>query len=207
MYARESLEWMARILAFLETSPENAAGDGGPKTFMDYSENMELAISTCLKKTENSNKNNKLLWEPFLGKNDPQWDNFQRSGARLSFIREFLEESTSTINSVLDAKGVVKIKGSKSAALKADLVRHVRLNPLTGKILLFGDPGGGKGLTAEQYHKLAIEEITSTSKPHLLEKTIKEIWKRLLDILMLPKAREILDDSDEKKPRQGCSAL
>ncbi|MBW2739357.1 MAG: sigma 54-interacting transcriptional regulator, partial [Deltaproteobacteria bacterium] len=35
--------------------------------------------------------------------------------------------------------------------------------------------------------------------PHLLEKTIKEIWKRLLNILMLPKAREILDDFDEKK--------
>lgn len=197
MYARESLEWMARVLAFLETSPENASGDGDPKTFMDYSENMELAISTCLKETENSKHDNESAWKPFLSKNDPQGDNFQRSGARLRFIREFLEESTATINSVLDAEGVVKIKGSKSAALKADLLRHVRLNPLTGKILLFGEPGGGKGLTAEQYHKLAIEEITS--KPHLLEKTIKEIWKKLLDILMLPRAREILDDFDEKK--------
>ncbi len=197
MYARESLEWMARVLAFLETSPEDASGDGDPKTFMDYSENMELAISTCLKETENSKHNNESAWKPFLSKNDPQGDNFKRSRARLQFIREFLEESTATINSVLDAKGVVKIKGSKSAALKAGLLRHVRLNPLTGKILLIGEPGGGKGLTAEQYHKLAIEEIKS--KHHLLEKTIKEIWKRLLDILMLPKAREILDDFDEKK--------
>jgi len=199
MYARESLEWMARVLAFLETSPENAAGDGDPKTFMDYSENMELAVSSSLKKTENSTERNEILWGRFLSKNDPQGDSFQRSGARLRFIREFLEESTATINSVLDAEGVVKIKGSKSAALKADLLRHVRLNPLTGKILLFGEPGGGKGLTAEQYHKLAIEEITS--KPHLLKKTIKEIWKRLLNILMLPKAREILDDFDEKKTK------
>jgi len=151
MYARESLEWMARVLAFLETSPENAAGDGGPKTFMDYSENMELAVSSSLKKTENSKERNEILWGRFLTKNDPQGDNFQRSGARLRFIREFLEESTATINSVLDAKGVVKIKGSKSAALKAALLRHVRLNPLTGKILLLGEPGGGKGLTAEQY--------------------------------------------------------
>jgi len=60
MYARESLEWMARVLAFLETSPENAAGDGDPKTFMDYSENMELAVSSSLKKTENSTEKAKM---------------------------------------------------------------------------------------------------------------------------------------------------
>ena len=141
-YAREALEWMARVLAFFETSPENAVLD--QTTFLDYNNDDNLiAISQSLKEID-PNQNNISIWQPFLSKQDTWGDNFQRSSARLLFIREFLEESAETINSALDAKGVVKIKGSKAAKLKADLVRHARLNPLTGKILLLGEPGGGK---------------------------------------------------------------
>lgn len=193
-YARDALEWMARVLAFFETSPENAISD--QTTFLDYNNDDNLiAISQFLKKID-PNQNNISIWQPFLSKQDTWGDNFQRSSARLLFIREFLEESAETINSALDAKGVVKIKGSKAAKLKADLVRHARLNPLTGKILLLGEPGGGKGLTAKQYHKLALDEIRKNK--FLLKNTIKEIWDRLINLLMLPMAQEVVDGDGEE---------
>ncbi|OQY15751.1 MAG: hypothetical protein B6I32_05775, partial [Desulfobacterium sp. 4572_20] len=192
-YAREALEWMARVLAFFEASPEDALRDQSISTFLDYNTDDSIEISQALRKID-TEQGRITIWQPFLSKNDPQGDNFQRSRARLLFIREFLEQSADTINSALDVKGVVKIKGSKAAKLMADLVRHVRLNPLTGKILLLGAPGGGKGLTANRYHELAIEEIKKNEP--LLKKTIEEIWKRLVNILMLPKAREVMDDED-----------
>ena len=192
-YAREALEWMARVLAFFEASPEDALRDQSISTFLDYNTDDSIEISQALRKID-TEQGRITIWQPFLSKNDPKGDNFQRSRARLLFIREFLEQSADTINSALDVKGVVKIKGSKAAKLMADLVRHVRLNPLTGKILLLGAPGGGKGLTANRYHELAIEEIKKNEP--LLKKTIEEIWKRLVNILMLPKAREVMDDED-----------
>ncbi|PXF56671.1 MAG: hypothetical protein C4B58_12610 [Deltaproteobacteria bacterium] len=189
-YAREALEWMARVLAFCEASPGNAL-DQHVSTFLDYNTDDSIKISQVLRKID-TEQGKITIWQPFLTEKDPQGVNFQRSVARLRFIRKFLEQSADTINSALDVKGVVKIKGSKAAKLMADLVRHVRLNPLTGKILLLGAPGGGKGLTAKRYHELAIEEITKSE--HLRKKTIEGIWKRLVNILMLPKAREVMDD-------------
>ncbi len=202
-YAREALEWMARVLAFFETSPENAL-DQGVSTFLDYKTDDSIEISKSLKEI-NTKQNKKTIWHPFLSKEDPQGDNFQRSGARLLFIREFLEQSADTINSALDVKGAVKIKGSKAAKLMADLVRHVRLNPLTGKILLLGAPGGGKGLTAKKYHELATEEIKKSE--HLLKETIEGIWKRLIDILMLPKAQEYMGDQEADSDHKAIRML
>ena len=192
IYAREALEWMARVLAFFETSPGNAL-DQHVSTFLDYKTDDSIEISKSLKEIDT--KQDKItIWQPFLSKEDSQGDNFQRSRARFLFIREFLQESANTINSALDVKSVVKIKGSKATTLMADLVRHVRLNPMTGKVLLLGAPGGGKGLTAKRYHELAIEEIKK-SEP-LLKETIEGIWDRLINILMLPKAQEDMGDQE-----------
>lgn len=193
-YAREALEWMARVLAFFEASPEYAVSDRSVETFLDYDAFDSIAISKALREMDAPGQNKTCPWRPFLSKKDPQGDNFQRSRARLLFIREFLEESASTINSALEVKGVVKIKGSKAAKLMADLVRHVRLNPLTGKILLLGAPGGGKGLTAKRYHELAIEEIKKNES--LLKETIEGVWDSLINILTLPKAQEAVDDQE-----------
>ncbi|MCD6295631.1 MAG: sigma 54-interacting transcriptional regulator, partial [Deltaproteobacteria bacterium] len=191
-YAREALEWMARVLAFFETSPGNAL-DQHISTFLDYKTDDSIEISKSLKEID-TRQDKITIWQPFLNKKDPQGINFQRSRARLLFIREFLQESVNTINSALDVKGVVRIKGSKSATLMADLVRHVRLNPMTGKVLLLGAPGGGKGLTATKYHELAIEEIKKNEP--LLKETIEGIWDRLINILMLPKAQEDMGDQE-----------
>ncbi len=193
IYAREALEWMARVLAFFETSPEDALGDQSISTFLDYSTDNLIEISQALKKID-SQKDKVTIWSPFLSKKPSQSLNFQRSKARLLFIREFLQESANTINSALDVKGVVNIRGSKATTLVADLVQHVRLNPMTGKVLLLGVPGGGKGLTAKRYHELAIEEIKNNQP--LLKETIEGIWKRLINILMLPRAQEYMGDQE-----------
>jgi len=193
MYAREALEWMARVLAFLGASPEQALLNQEISTFLDYEEEDSIKISQALKDI-NTAQDSLTLWKSFLSNEDPQGDNFTRSRARLLFIREFLEQSADTINSALDVRDVIKIKGSKSTKLMADLVRHVGLNPLTGKILLLGAPGGGKGLTATRYHELAIKEITKDKEGHLLKETIEGLWKRLINILMLPRARDVMDN-------------
>jgi Transcriptional regulator containing PAS, AAA-type ATPase, and DNA-binding domains len=190
--SREALEWMARVLAFFEASPEYAFSDRSVKTFLDYGAFDSIEISKALREMDAPGQDKTCPWRPFLSKKDPQGDNFQRSRARLLFIREFLDESASTINSALEVRGRVKIKGSKAVKVMADLVRHVRLNPLTGKILLLGAHGGGKGLTAKRYHELAIEEIKKNES--LLKETIEGIWDRLINILTLPKAQEVMDD-------------
>ncbi|MBW2610644.1 MAG: hypothetical protein JRC68_09930, partial [Deltaproteobacteria bacterium] len=120
-YAREALEWMARVLAFIETSPENAVKNG-IGTFLEYNDysyknDNSIVISKALREIDHSLDKTKI-WKPFLGNTETKGANFQRSRARLSYIREFLEESTLTINSALDVRGFVNIKGSKSAILK-----------------------------------------------------------------------------------------
>ena len=210
IYARESLEWMARVLAFVETSPEEA---NDPKnkaeTFLDYgihgNNNNSLTVSPVLSEVANSNPRKEKTWQKLLGKKDVQVARFDRSLARLKFIHDFLEESAVTINSALDVKGVVKIKGSKSVSLKADLLRHVRLNPMTGKVLLLGEPGGGKGITASNFHSLSIEEIRNNDR--LLKETIEAVADKLVSIFMLPKAQEILSAPVSEKGVRASKLL
>lgn len=152
-----------------------------------------------------SNPRKEKIWPNFLGKKGVRVARFDRSLARLKFIRDFLEESALTINSALDVKGVVGIKGSKSVALKADLLRHVRLNPMTGKVLLIGEPGGGKGLTASSFHSLSIEEIKNNDD--LLEETIRGTTEKLVSIFMLPKAQEIISAPVTQKGARAASLL
>ncbi len=195
IYARESLEWMARVLAFVETSPEEANDpENKAETFLDYEihgdNNNPLMVSPALSKVADSDPRKEEIWTKILGKKDVRVARFDRSLARLKFIRDFLEESAQTINSALDVKGVVKIEGSKSVALKADLLRHVRLNPMTGKVLLLGEPGGGKGITSKRFHSLSIEEIRKDDS--LLQETVEAVADKLISIFMLPEAQGII---------------
>ncbi|MCF8144790.1 MAG: sigma-54 factor interaction domain-containing protein [Deltaproteobacteria bacterium] len=208
IYARESLEWMARVLAFVETSPEEANDpENQTLTFLDYEVHDKtdpLKVSPALRHLADSDQKRAKIWSNFLSNKDVGVVSFERSLARLKFIRDFLEESAVTINSALDVKGVVKIKGSKSVSLKADLLRHVRLNPMTGKVLLLGEPGGGKGITASYFHSLSIEEIRKND--HLLKETIETVADKLVSIFMLPKAQEILS-APEKEEEVRASKL
>lgn len=148
VFAFRAILYMTHILSAAES--KNVINQ---KQFAEHVEN----YSDSLKK----NKGLKIF--DHLKNNLKIFESFELSNEREIYVQDFCKKAEMYAEEYVASEG--KLKGRLSAPTVRDLKKIARTSdPVNARILIKGEPGGGKGVTADDFHFYCMKKIASQIK-------------------------------------------